>query len=1216
MKRLIYTFALFFVSLFAMAWDIADGSYIYFANTKEWQVNKVNFLIGHTTWSQGYEMTKIANTSIYQVKMSSWGGYGQWAVIGVDANWGGEGNSVENRVSWAKEKTAVVKKDAGLNKYSLILQDASFKTNSNDYKSLLNFTHTIKTQLDNSDNANVGDVSTTYYELTAVSTATKKTSSITSTSSGTISVVYTSQVTLKATPATGYTFEGWYEGSTRKSTSTTYTYTAENSTKTVVAKFTKQPTVHFTNTETEVGVGYKFVPTVESANLTNPTYKYTVKYNNGTATSVDASGHVLNQAGKYVFTVTATGTNGSSATATYTINAVNFYVAGTAGLCGSGWNPSDVNNVMTYSDGVFTKIFTDVPNGSHEFKITDGSWNNSWGYGNVFSDYSSSYSASGDNIKFTLDTTATVIISYNNSTDKIELKVVYDNFEVGEKIYFSSDQGASPYAAYLFGESGETWVKLSQEYANIYSATVPNGNWGGVIFCSMKSETLNRTNINSKTKYLEYEGKNWYKWTNESEWRNFENLIYAGQKLYFKPDSNWESANARFAAYYWDVLGENRWANCVYDSVGHAYHVVAPTVGEGVDSVVWTNIKFVRINPKYNENGWNTDDIKDRVWNETPDLVYDGANDFFIVKLTKKDGSVWDWNSADPENWISFSHPFKGAIFFEPNASLKATANKRFSIYLWNGFDENCWVKMQPMATHEDIYCVVIPEGYWTGANICSMNPDNETDGWDKDKMLNQTDNLTYHSDKLLYKAPDKWDNNVPADECWAVLNLPKADDVDCSTDIQAGVYYTYFRRTLSISTPADIAKWHWISLPYDAKIRDIKGGEYGTDFIIQEYNTAERAKWQDNIAANNTSAWREMDAKETLLAGKGYILAVNNEKSSYSLTFVSETDLNVVADQFEGYNTDFSSGVTESANWHLIGTGVYGNAGGYENVNYVAKPDATGADYTYHFLGREPQSNFNPTSLGIGALEPYTAFFVQHTGDYSFTKAAATLNAAPRRARAEEVVEHYYVNIVGVADTSHTAIFLAEDGSDDYVVGKDFLHLGASGESLQFYSKQGKNDLAFNYLKKEERTIALGGYVAEAGKYTISLTADGKASSVILYDSQTGEATDLLQYDYEFDAEKGYLDGRFDITIAYAAQDDTPTDVEIGGNDRLVVLNSDGIVTFEGLAIGEEVVVYDIMGRCVNHFVASNDVANVMLADGVYVMKHSSEIIKFVVNR
>ncbi len=1217
MKRLIYTFALLFVTLGAMAWDIADGSYIYFSNTNNWNNTTIQFMIGHNSWSQGYAMSSISNTKLYYVKMPSWGGYGQWAVIGANDAWGGEGNSVENRVPWAPYKTSTQK--AELKKYSIIYADANFATNNNTngYFSLLNKTHTIKTQLDNTDNVNVGDVSTTYYELTAVSTATKKTFSITSTSSGTISVVYTSQVTLEATPATGYTFLGWYEGSTCKTTSTTYTYTAENSTKTVVAKFTKQPTVRFTNTETEVGVGYKFVPTVESANLTNPKYTYTVKYNNGGTTPVDASGYVLDEAGEYVFTVTATGTNGS-VTATHTINVVNFYVAGTKALCDSEWNPSDANNVMTYSDGVFTKIFTDVPKGNHEFKITDGSWNNSWGYGNVFSDYSSSYSANGDNIKFTLDTTATVIISYNKSTDKIELKVVYDNFEVGEKIYFSSDMGGSVYAAYLFGESGETWVNLSQEYANIYSGIVPVGNWGGVIFCSMKSETLNRANINSKTKYLEYEGKNWYKWTDKSEWRNFENLIDGGQKLYFKPDTNWESANARFAAYYWDVLGENRWADCVYDSVDHAYNVVAPIVGDGVNRVVWTNIKFVRINPKYNENGWNDATIKDRVWNETPDLVYDGANDFFIVKLTKKDGSVWVWNSADPENWISFSHPFKGAIFFEPNASLKATANKRFSIYLWNGFDENCWVKMQPLATHPGIYCVVVPEGYWTGANICSMNPATTENNWEN-KLL-QTDNLTYNRDKLLYKAPDAWSDKAIGDENWCVLTNEIDFDPDVVMEIAGGVangaYYQAKKYTLSIAG-SEVNKWHWISLPYDVNVKDIKSNitaenPYGVDFIMKRYDTANRAAWEGEQAPADDKTWVQLEATDVLEAGRGYILGVDNSLTEgVTLTFPANDYFHVVAERVESKNDDYSSGLPVNSNWHLIGTGLYAESQSSSDVNFVAYPDESGSDYTYHYLNSDEDLQYHETTLK-STLGMYKAFFVQYGGEYSFSKVATVQNMAPRRARAEEVIEQYYINIAGEKDATRTAIFLADDGSDDYVVGKDFLHFGVTGKTTQIYTKQGSRLLAFNHLKREDCVVELGGYIIDAGEYTISLT-DNEASSVILIDNYTGESVDLSIENYTFTTEKGSLDGRFMLAIAYVEKDVT-TQV---GNDLagdLVVSNNGGLTMVGGLSVGDEVWIYDTVGRCVDQFVADSEQVELNIAAGIYVLKTSMESVKFIV--
>ena len=58
-----------------------------------------------------------------------------------------------------------------------------------------------------------------------------------------------------------------------------------------------------------------------------------------------------------------------------------YSVAGTEDLCGSGWNPGDPNNQMTLNEetGLYEKYYINVPAGRQEFKVTDGTWSNSWG---------------------------------------------------------------------------------------------------------------------------------------------------------------------------------------------------------------------------------------------------------------------------------------------------------------------------------------------------------------------------------------------------------------------------------------------------------------------------------------------------------------------------------------------------------------------------------------------------------------------------------------------------------------------------------------------------------------------------------------------------------------------------------------------------------------------------------------------------------------------
>lgn len=64
-----------------------------------------------------------------------------------------------------------------------------------------------------------------------------------------------------------------------------------------------------------------------------------------------------------------------------------YYVAGMEELCGIAWDPGASENKMTYVDGIYTKTYTDVAAGTYEFKITNGTWNWSWGASNGVDNY-------------------------------------------------------------------------------------------------------------------------------------------------------------------------------------------------------------------------------------------------------------------------------------------------------------------------------------------------------------------------------------------------------------------------------------------------------------------------------------------------------------------------------------------------------------------------------------------------------------------------------------------------------------------------------------------------------------------------------------------------------------------------------------------------------------------------------------------------------------
>ena len=52
----------------------------------------------------------------------------------------------------------------------------------------------------------------------------------------------------------------------------------------------------------------------------------------------------------------------------------DYYVAGSAELCGIAWSPSAAANKMTQVGSIWEKTYTNVPVGEHQFKVTDGTW--------------------------------------------------------------------------------------------------------------------------------------------------------------------------------------------------------------------------------------------------------------------------------------------------------------------------------------------------------------------------------------------------------------------------------------------------------------------------------------------------------------------------------------------------------------------------------------------------------------------------------------------------------------------------------------------------------------------------------------------------------------------------------------------------------------------------------------------------------------------------
>lgn len=221
----------------AWAYNLAASQYVYFEKPADW--SNVSLLLGHNSWSQGYNMTKITNTNLYYWKTDQWDGYTRYCFIdGKD--WGGEGKKPDDRKGYASHSTNVFTNQ--LIKYHLFTSSGSKSSHASDRKIAINRTQTIKVQLKDGSNwvdATVvpADLTASTYAMTTSSTAVSAASASlakeSTTVSATVDAAYSATVSLSCTNVLdGYMFEGWYDANGNKITS--YTVSDEH---TVYARF-------------------------------------------------------------------------------------------------------------------------------------------------------------------------------------------------------------------------------------------------------------------------------------------------------------------------------------------------------------------------------------------------------------------------------------------------------------------------------------------------------------------------------------------------------------------------------------------------------------------------------------------------------------------------------------------------------------------------------------------------------------------------------------------------------------------------------------------------------------------------------------------------------------------------------------------------------------------------------------------------------------------
>lgn len=190
---------------------------------------------------------------------------------------------------------------------------------------------------------------------------------------------------------------------------------------------------------------------------------------------------------------------------------------------------------------------------------------------------------------------------------------------------------------------------------------------------------------------------------------------------YLKPNTDWASAGAWFAAYYYNSDSDYVWVKAVDTDSDGTY--------ECTTNGTYANVTFCRMNPGFDTMEWGTSE-ENRIWNKVEGLT---------VPTTEENCCyVTDWNAGE-WNILNYTWSVKeNCLYLKPSDNWKE-ASARFAAYFFGNGDT--WVDMKRVG-YEGYYEVEIPAGGYTSVIFCRFNPASTTNGWTSDKW-GQTADLT-----------------------------------------------------------------------------------------------------------------------------------------------------------------------------------------------------------------------------------------------------------------------------------------------------------------------------------------------------------------------------------------------------------------------------------------------------------------------------------------
>ena len=396
----------------------------------------------------------------------------------------------------------------------------------------------------------------------------------------------------------------------------------------------------------------------------------------------------------------------------------------------------------------------------------------------------------------------------------------------------------------------------------------------------------------------------------------------------------------------------------------------------------------------------------------------------------------------------------------------------------------------------------------------------------------------------------------------------------------------------------------YWISFPFDVNLQDaLSFGTYGTHWIIQEYDGAQRAK--DGLWLDSDTFWKyHWNQNITLKANQGYVVALAIEKIktdglfdisagnpigiyfpsvdyvTNEIIYQTNVTTTVPAHKCEiNRGTPKGNRTIKDSHWNVIGVPSYANTG----ANFQGTPVNTlKKGYVYEWLG-EPDK-YRAIDARKYNFQSLYAYMVQYAGELEWTtivQEKGMFSLSARKESDEQEKAHYLTLELqqNGQKQDYTFIELQEENvTTAFDFNYDLCKITNKGANIYsiITNEESPVEVVANVLPIEETIIPLGIKLDAAGEYTFAMPEGTDGIVVELIDYETNTRTNMLLDEYTINLGKGTFENRFALHVKPNKTTTSIVDVNT---------NSNGVRKFiiDGtLYMQKDGVLYDAQGRCV----------------------------------